>query len=89
MQDISAQTRAELEIPRGAYIVNIDMDSPAMLKGIQKGDILVKAGSRDIRSAADYMNVLRNAQAESSINIVVQRASVDDYKEMHFVIQVE
>ena len=35
------------------------------------------------------MNVLRNAQAESSINIVVQRASVDDYKEMHFVIQVE
>lgn len=88
-QDISAQTRAELQIPQGAYIVDIDMDSPAMLKGIQKGDILVKVGSRDIRSAADYMNVLRNAQAESSINIVVQRASVDDYKEMHFLIQVE
>lgn len=88
-QDISAQTRAELEIPQGAYIVDIDMDSPAMLKGIQKGDILVKVGSRDIRSAADYMNVLRNAQPESSINIVVQRASVNDYKEMHFVIQVE
>ena len=89
VQDISAQTRAELKIPQGAYIVNIDMDSPAMLKGIQKGDILVKVGSRDIRSAADYMNILRNAQAESSINIVVQRASVNDYKEMHFVIQVE
>ncbi len=89
VQDISAQTRAELKIPQGAYIVNIDMDSPAMLKGIQKGDILIKVGSRDIRSAADYMNILRNAQAESSINIVVQRASVNDYKEMHFVIQVE
>lgn len=88
-QDISAQTRAELEIPQGAYIVDIDMDSPAMLKGIQKGDILVKVGSRDIKSAADYMNVLRNAQPESSINIVVQRADVNDYKEMHFVIQVE
>ena len=88
-QDISAQTREELQIPLGAYIVDIDMDSPAMLKGIQKGDILVKVGSRDIRSAADYMNVLRNAQPESSINIVVQRASINDYKEMHFVIQVE
>lgn len=88
-QDISAQTRAELGIPQGAYIVDIDMDSPAMLKGLQKGDILVKVGSRDIRNAADYMNVLRNAEAESSIDIVVQRASVNDYKEMHFVIQVE
>lgn len=88
-QDISAQTREEMGIPQGAYIVDIDMDSPAMLKGIQKGDILVKVGSLDIRCAADYMNVLRNAEAESSINIVVQRASVNDYKEMHFVIQVE
>lgn len=88
-QDISAQTRAELEIPQGAYIVDIDMDSPAMLKGIQKGDILVKVGSRDIKSAADYMNVLRNAQVESSINIVVQRASVNEYTEMSFVIQIE
>ena len=88
-QDVSAQIRAELGIPQGAYIVDIDMDSPAMLKGIQKGDILVKVGSRDIRNAADYMNVLRNAQVENSINIVVQRADVDDYKEMHFVIQME
>lgn len=88
-QDISAQTRDEMGIPQGAYIVDIDMDSPAMLKGIQKGDILVKVGSRDIRNAADYMNVLRNAEAESSIDIVVQRASVNDYKEMHFVIQVD
>ncbi len=88
-QDISAQTRTELGIPQGAYIVDIDMDSPAMLKGIQKGDILVKVGSRDIKSAADYMNVLRNSQVESSIDIVVQRASVNDYMEMHFVIQVE
>lgn len=88
-QDISVQIREELNIPQGAFIVDIDMDSPAMLSGIQKGDILVKVGSRDIKSAADYMNVLRNVQAESSINIVVQRATVDDYKEMHFVVQVE
>lgn len=88
-QNISAQVRTELGLPQGAYIVNIDMDSPAMLKGIQKGDIIVKVGSQDIRSAADYMNVLRNLHAESSINIVVKRASVNDYEEMHFVVQAE
>ena len=88
-QDISAQVRAEMGLPQGAYIVDIDMDSPAMRKGIQKGDIVVRVGSQDIKSAADYMNVLRNARTEGSINIVVQRASVDAYEEMHFVVQAE
>lgn len=88
VQDISAPARKELGLPQGAYIVDIDMDSPAMLKGIQKGDILVRVGSQDIRCAADYMNVLRNVQAESSINIVVQRANGDHYEEMHFGVQV-
>lgn len=88
-QDISAQVRAELGLPQGAYIVDIDMDSPAMRKGFQKGDIVVRVGSQDIKSAADYMNVLRNVQAEGSINIVVQRAGVEAYEEMHFVVQAE
>ena len=67
--------------------MDIDMDSPAMLKGIQKGDILVRAGTQQINSAADYMNVLRNVHVENSIDIVVRRASVNAYEEMHFMIQ--
>ena len=89
VQDISEQTRKETGLPQGAFIVDIDMDSPAMLKGIQKGDIVVRVGSQEIRSAADYMNVLRNASAENGINIVVQRASVNAFEEMHFVVQPE
>lgn len=88
-QDISAQARAEMGLPQGAYIVDIDMDSPAMRKGIQKGDIVVRVGTQEIKNAADYMNVLRNAQTDGSINIVVQRASVNAYEEMHFVLQPE
>ena len=53
VQDISEQTGSELGILPGVYIVDIDMDSPAMLKGIQKGDILVRAGTQQINSAAD------------------------------------
>lgn len=87
VQDISEQVGRELNILPGVYIVDIDMDSPAMLKGIQKGDILVRAGTQQINSAADYMNVLRNVHVENSIDIVVRRASVDAYEEMHFMIQ--
>lgn len=88
-QDITSQARKELGLPQGAYIFDIDMDSPAMLNGIQKGDILVQVNTQEIRSAADYMNALRNADVEKSIKIVVKRASMDAFEEMQFTVQPE
>lgn len=86
-QDIDARIRNEQGLPQGAYIFDIDMDSPAMLKGIQKGDILVRVGGQEIRTAADYMNALRNVPIDRSITIVVRRASINAYEEMQFTIQ--
>ena len=77
----------ELGLPQGAYIFDIDMDSPAMQKGIQRGDILVQLGTQEIRSALDYMNALRGISLEQTIEVTVRRASVDAYEEMQFIIQ--
>ncbi len=88
-QDISAQTRNDLGLPQGAYIFNIDMDSPAMKNGIQKGDILVQVGAQEIKNASDYMEALRNTSPERGVRIIVRRANVDEYEEMRFMIQAE
>ncbi len=87
VQDITSQARSELGLPQGAYIFDIDMDSPAMQSGIQKGDIIVKIGSQEIRSASDYTNAVRNVEIGKNLQIVVQRASVDAYEEMTFTVQ--
>ena len=86
-QDIPPEAKKELGLPQGAYIFDIDMDSPAMQKGIQRGDILVQLGTQEIRSALDYMNALRGISLEQSVEVTVRRASVDSYEEMQFVIQ--
>lgn len=86
-QDVSSQIRSELGLPQGAYIFDIDMDSPAMLNGIQKGDILIQLDTQEIGSAAEYMNALRNASVEQSIKIVVYRANQDQYEQMEFMVQ--
>lgn len=86
-QDITSQVRLEMGLPQGAYIFDIDMDSPAMMNGVQKGDIIAQIGTHEIRSAADYMNALREAVIDRNLNVVVQRASVDSYEEMNFTIQ--
>ncbi len=52
-QDITSQVKIEMGLPQGAYIFDIDMDSPAMLNGMQKGDIIVQVGAQEIRSPSD------------------------------------
>lgn len=86
-QSVAANIRKKLEIPQGAYIFDIDMDSPAMINGLQKGDIIVRMGAQEIRNASDYMNALRSSSTENEISITIMRAAVDEYKEMKFNIQ--
>ena len=57
-----------------------------MINGLQKGDIIVKVGAKEVKSASDYMNALREASFEKELGITVMRASVDEYKEMKFNI---
>lgn len=85
-QNISTQVKLEIGISQGVYISNIEMDSPAMLNGIQKGDIIVKAGAQTVYAVSDYMNVLRNASLETPLKISVLRASKDGYEKMQFEI---
>lgn len=86
-QDITSQVKIEMGLPQGAYIFDIDMDSPAMLNGMQKGDIIVQVGAHEIRSPSDYMNALRAAVIDRNLKIIVQRASGDSYEEMTFTVQ--
>lgn len=86
-QDITGNIRTELGLPQGAYISDIEMDSPAMMNGIQKGDIIIQVGSAEIRNAADYMNSIRTCSVESNVDITILRASQDDYEQMEFTVQ--
>ena len=87
VKDISVQAKLELDIPQGAYISDIEMDSPAMMNGIQKGDILVKVGTQIINNARDYMNALRGVAITEPLDIVILRAGVEDYERMQFTVQ--
>ena len=88
-QDVSTEARLELGVPIGAYIYDIDLDSPAMEKGIQKGDVITAVGEQEIRSAAGYMNALRSFEAGEEVKVVVMRASQNEYEQMTFTIEIE
>lgn len=88
VQDISSEARKELGLPKGAYISNIDMGSPAMKNGIQKGDIIVRIGEKEITNATDYMNVIRGYAVGRNVTISILRYSAEEYKEMQFTVEL-
>jgi putative serine protease PepD len=75
----SAQSFA-LPVEVGAYVVEVLADSPAAHAGLQKGDILVKIGKKDIKTSEDVFAAVRAHKAGDTIKIEYYRG--DDRKTM-------
>ncbi len=84
--DVTKEANEELGVPYGAYITEIDMDSPAMLAGIQQGDVLVQLADKKISNYTEYTNMLMQLQAGETVEVMVMRQAQDAYKEMKFSI---
>ena len=63
----------QIEIPAGAYIKNIEMDSPAMAAGIQSGDVVIAADGNEILSYAELLNVLNNSAPQDVLTLTISR----------------
>lgn len=89
--DIGTVTYQEYQLPRGAYVTSIDMDSPAMQAGLQNGDIITKAGDADIGSYAEFVNVLMRSQVGQSLRLTVARQSQGrgEYQEMALTVTLQ
>ncbi len=80
--DVTEKAHEELGVPYGAYINQVTIDSPAMLGGIQSGDVITHFGSETVRSYNEYVAALLRAKAGDSIQVIVMRQVQNDYKEM-------
>lgn len=57
----------------GAYIREIEIDSPAMAAGIQSGDIVVKAGESEITTYNELLSVLYGSKPEDVLTFTLIR----------------
>lgn len=80
--DVTTEAYNQLDVPMGAYVTGIEMDSPAMSSGIQSGDVIVRIQSTEISSFGDYSNSILNYEPGSSIEVTVMRKGQEEYQEM-------
>lgn len=78
-----------LGVPLGAFVTKVDLDSPAMLAGIQQGDVIVNINERSIGSFNEYTNMLMTTEPGTAIEMTVMRKSQEEYKEMNFTMEAQ
>lgn len=86
--DVPKEANEELQVPYGAYVREVAMDSPAMLAGIQSGDVIVGVGKYSVIDMDDYTGYLVKSNPEDTLTLKIMRQSQGEYKEMTFDIVV-
>ena len=80
--DVTAEAHEVLGVPRGAYVTEVLLDSPAMIGGLQSGDIIVRIGEADITTYVGLVNTLFDYKPEQTIRLTIKRQGVEDYREI-------
>ena len=80
--DVTEEANRELGVPYGAYITEIDMDSPAMEAGIQSGDVIIGIGGKEVANYQELVNSLISMEPEQPVSIKFMRQGPDGYTEM-------
>ncbi len=86
--DVPKEANLELGVPFGAYVEEIEMDSPAMREGIQRGDVITGMDDKVITSFSTYSNALMEMEPGQTVTVTVMRQSQEEYKEMEFSIEL-
>lgn len=87
--DVTKKAMEELGVPEGAYVKQVVVDSPAMGGGIQNGDVIVKLGTTDIKSFAEYKTAISKCQPGDSTMVTVKRLGKEGYVEFSYEIYLE
>lgn len=86
--DVPREAHQELGVPYGAYVENIDMDSPAMRAGIQRGDIITLIDDTSVVNFNGYSNALMTMAPGQTVTVKVMRQAQEEYREMSFSIEL-
>ncbi|MDE7341691.1 MAG: S1C family serine protease [Lachnospiraceae bacterium] len=84
--DVPLEAILESDVPRGAYIKEIEMDSPAMTAGIQSGDVIVQINDTEIATYSELLNELYNSSPEDVVTITLMRQGIDSFQEMKVTV---
>lgn len=87
---ISIQQARNMDIPQGIYVNGVETDSPAMIAGIQSGDIITGLNGKDVKDMQSYMTELQKLAVGSRQKLTVCRKGAEGkFVEIEYILTVE
>ena len=75
-------------IPKGVYIKQVTMDSPAFVAGLQSGDVIVAVSDKDVSNVSAYNTQLMQQKPEDTCNLKVKRKGSNGYTEITCQVKI-
>ncbi len=73
-QDVTEAISQNTGIPQGVYVDEVEEDSPAMLSGVQRGDVIVKMDQEEITTMQKYSSQLQKYSEGQDVTLTVMRS---------------
>ena len=81
--DVTKEANEEMGVPFGAYITEIDMDSPAMDAGIQSGDVITELNETEVNNYQELVKALLAEEPEKELSIRLMRQGPEEIGRAH------
>ena len=84
--DVTEEANRELDVPMGAYVTELVMDSPAVFSGIRRGDVIVQVADNEINNSNDYVTALLQLVPGEETEIKILRQAGEVYRNIEIKI---
>ena len=86
--DITYSMKNTYGLPEGIYLREVDLDSPAMNSGVQRGDILTAVNGDPVISYHDFILWLSDMTPGTKVRLSLARQAVDDYMDIECEVEL-
>ena len=86
--DVTSEAHRDLGVPYGAYVTKLEMNSPAMLAGIQAGDVITAMDDSALQSFSAYSAALMQKEPGETVKLTVMRQAQEESREMSFFVEL-
>jgi serine protease Do len=87
--DVTTDLVNKKGLPKGVYVSEVFLDSPAFAAGIQSGDIIISMNGEEIATMSDFQKELQTFYAGDEIVLGIMRKGVTDYVEIEVPVLLE
>ncbi|MCR5281806.1 MAG: S1C family serine protease [Lachnospiraceae bacterium] len=83
---VTSQVHEQTGVPFGAFVAEVESESPAMQSGINNGDIITQIGNTSISSFRELRSMLLTTLPGETYTVKVMRQTGDEYQEFEMEV---